>query len=104
MVETVEELGLSDLTTKQIEEICTLAEETARQYVLSKIASKRIETLNISVEAEGINPVTLTVDIDIALSPLMKGFDAQKLVNDAIKEAFKSAETYLRKLKCRSKK
>jgi hypothetical protein len=104
MVEVVQELGLPDLTSKQIEEICKLAEETARQHVLSKVASKGIKTLNISVEAEGTNPVTLTVDVDIALSSLLKDFDAQKLVDEAVKEAFKSAETYLRKVKCRSKK
>lgn len=100
----MEELGLPDLTIKQIEEICSLVEETARRHVLSKIASKRVETLNISVEAEGTNPVILTVDIDVALSPLMKGFDVQKLVNEAITKAFESAETYLRKLKCHSRK
>jgi hypothetical protein len=104
MVEVVQELGLPDLTGKQIEEICKLAEETARQYILSKVASKAIKTLNISVEAEGTNPVTLTVDVDIALSSLLKDFDAQKFVDEAVKEAFKSAEAYLRKVKCRSKK
>jgi hypothetical protein len=104
MVEVLEELGLPDLTSEQIEEICTLAEETARQYVLFKVASKRIEKLDISVEIEGANPVTLIVDVDIALSPLMKDFNAHKLVDEAVKEAFKSAEAYLRKLKCHSKK
>ncbi|NWG11691.1 DUF3194 domain-containing protein [Candidatus Bathyarchaeota archaeon] len=104
MVEVLEELGLPDLTSEQTEEVCKLAEETARRYVLSKVASKRIEKFNIAVEAEGTNPVTLRIDIDIALSPLLKGFDAQKLVDDAIKEAFKSAEACLREFKCHSKK
>jgi len=48
--------------------------------------------------------VTLTVEIDIALSPLMKDFDVQKLVDEAVNEAFTSAKKYLRELKCHSKK
>ena len=94
-MELGEELGLPELTTEQIEELCSIAEEAAREYVLSKVPSKRIETLNISVEAEGTKPVTLTVEIDIALSPLMKDFDVQKLVDEAVKEAFASAKKYL---------
>ena len=100
----MEELGLPELTTEQIEELCSITEEAAREYVLSKVPSKRIETLNISVEAEGTKPVTLTVEIDIALSPLMKDFDVQKLVDEAVNEAFTSAKKYLRELKCHSKK
>jgi hypothetical protein len=103
-VEFVEELGLPELTSEQIEELCTIAEEAAREYVLSKVSSKRIDTLNVSVEAEGAKPVTLTVDVHIALSPLMKNFDVQKLVKEAMEEAFKSAEKYLRERTCRSQK
>lgn len=104
MVEVLEEAGLANLTSEQTEEICKIAEETARRYILSKAASKKIEKLDVSVEAERENLLTLKIDIDIALSPLLKGFDAQKLVDDAVKEAFKSAEAYLRELKCHLKK
>jgi len=103
-VELVEELGLPELTSGQIEELCSIAEKAAREYALSKVSSKKIEKLDISVEAEGTKPVTLTVEIDIALSPLMKDFDVQKLVDEAVKEAFKSAKKYLEELKCHSKK
>jgi hypothetical protein len=103
-VEFVEELGLSELTSEQIEELCVIAEKAARVYVLSKVSSKRVEKLDISVEAEGTKPVTLTVDVDIALSPLMKNFDVQKLVKEAMEEAFKSAEKYLRELACHLQK
>ena len=100
----MEEVGLPELTTEQIEELCSIAEEAAREYALSKVPSKRMEKLNISVEAEGTKPVTLIVEIDIALSPLMKDFDVQKLVDEAVAEAFISAKKYLRELKCHSKK
>jgi hypothetical protein len=98
------ELGIPELNSKQIEELSLIVEKTARKYVLSKISPKRIETLNISVETEGTKPVRLTVDINVSLSPLMKKFDVQKLVDEAVKEAFTSAENYLRELKWHSKK
>jgi hypothetical protein len=98
------EIGIPELKSKQIEELCSIVEKTARQYIISKVSPKRIEALNISVETEGTKPVRLTVDVDVSLSPLMKKFNVQKLVDEAIKEAFTSAENYLRELKCRSKK
>ena len=98
------EIGIPELKSKQIEELCSIVEKTARQYIISKVSPKRIEALNISVETEGIKPVNLTVDVDVSLSPLMKKFNVQKLVDEAIKEAFTSAENYLRELKCHSKK
>jgi len=100
----VEELGIPELTSEQTEELCSIAEEAARKYILSKVPQKRIETLNISVETEGTKPITLTVNVDIALSPIMKNFDAKKLADEAVKEAFTSAETYLRELTCHSQK
>jgi hypothetical protein len=98
------EIGIPELKSEQIEELCSIVEKTARQYVISKVSPKRIEALNISVETEGTKPVRLTVDIDVSLSPLMKKFNVQKLVDEAVKEAFTSAEKYLRELKCHSKK
>jgi len=100
----VEELGISELDSEQIEELCSIAEEAARRYVLSKVPAKRIETLDISVETEGMKPTTLTVEVSITLSPLMKDFDVQNLVDEAVKEAFSSAEKYLRELRCHSPK
>jgi len=103
-VKLVEELGIPELNSEQIEELCSIAEEAARRYILSKVASKRIEALDISVETEGIKPVTLTVQVDIALSTLMKNYDLQKLVDQAVKEAFTSAEKYLREIVCHSQR
>ncbi|MEM3725535.1 MAG: DUF3194 domain-containing protein [Candidatus Bathyarchaeia archaeon] len=100
----MEELRLPELTSEQIEELCLIAEEAARKYVTSKVPLKRIEELNISVEAEGTKPMTLTIDVDVVLSPLMRDFDVQKLVNEAVKEAFASAEKYLRNMPCRLQK
>jgi hypothetical protein len=97
-VELVEELGLPELTTEQIESLCSTAEDAARKHVLSKVPTKMVERLNISVDADGAKPVNLTVEIDMALSPQMKDFDSEKLANEAVKEALKASENYLRKL------
>jgi len=98
-VKRVEELGIPDLTTEQTETLCSTAENAARKYILSKVPLKMVDNLNISVEAEGAKPVNVTVEIDLALSPEMKDFDAEALVNEAVQEALEASEIYLRKLK-----
>jgi hypothetical protein len=100
----LEEIGLPELTPEQVEELCSIAEEAAREYVLSKVPPKHVETLNISVETDGEKPLTLTVDVEIVLSPLMQEYDVQRLADEAVKEAFRSADKYLRELKCRLQK
>jgi len=72
------ELGIPELSTKQIEELCSIVEKTVREYILSKVSPKRIEKLNISAETEGAKPVRLTVDIDTSVSPLMKDFNVTR--------------------------
>jgi uncharacterized protein DUF3194 len=95
----VVELGIPELTTEQIETLCSTAENAARKHFLSKVSSKMIEKLDISVEAVGLKPVNVTVEIDLALGPEAKNIDAQTLVTEATKEAHKASETYLRSLK-----
>ncbi len=94
----MEELGIPELTTEQIETLCSTAENAAREHVLSKVPFKMVEKLNISVEADGTKPVNLAVEIDLTLSEQMKDFDAKALVSEAVKEALKAGENYLRKL------
>jgi hypothetical protein len=97
-VKLVEELSLPELTTEQIEALCLTAENAARKHILAKIPSKMVERLNISVEVDGTKPVNLTVEIDIVLSPQMKTLNLDKLVDEAVKEALKVSEKYLRQL------
>ena len=96
----MENLGLPDLTNKQIEQLCSIAEEAARKHILSKVPSKKVETLNITAEAQHTKPLQLAIDVDITLSKSLKNYDAQKLCNDAVQKAFTTAEEYLRKLTC----
>ena len=100
----VEELGLPELTSEQIEELCLIAEQTARKHIFAKISPKKIEKLNITAEVEGDKPVALTVDIDIELSSSMEEINVQDLADQAVKEAFDKAMEYLRELACHSQK
>lgn len=98
----MEDIGLPELTSEQTEELCSIAEEAARKYVLSKIAIKKLESLNVSVEVEGDKPLKLSVEVDIELSPQVENINVQELANQAVREAFTSAEKYLKELKCHS--
>jgi hypothetical protein len=100
-VRLVEQLGISELTSGQIEELSLIAEKAARKHVLSKLPSKKIETLDISVETEGKRLVVLKVEVAIVLARSMGDFNVQKLADEAVKEAFVSAEKFLRELTCR---
>ncbi len=95
----VEELGIPELTTEQIEILCSTAENAARQYILSKVLPKMVERMNISVEAEGAKPINLIVEVDLALSSQTSGSNPQTLSAEAVEEALKAGEKYLRKLK-----
>ena len=100
----MEEIGILQLTLEQVEELCEIAEETAREYVLSKVPPRRISRFNIIVDAEGTKPITINVDVEVVLSSLMKNFDVEKLVKEATERAFASIEEYLRKISCKSTK
>ena len=95
--------GIPKLTDDQIEEICEIAEEAARKYILSKVPLKKISDFDITVETEGLKPLNISVEINLELSPLMRGYDANKLVEEAVKKAFEAVDNHLKGLLCRSK-
>jgi hypothetical protein len=100
----LEEIGIPELTPEQLEKLCEIAEKAAREHVHSKVSPRKIIELNITVDTEGTKPVTVNVDVELRLSPLMKGYDAEKLAREATKKAFDSIKTYLSELTCKSTK
>jgi len=100
----LEKIGISELTPEQVETLCVIAEKAARDHVLSKVPSRKVSVLNITVDTEGLKPITVNVEVEIILSPLMKNYDVKKLAREATEQAFKVVEAYLRELKCRSKR
>jgi len=97
----LEEIGIPELTVEQREKLCEIGEKAAREHVLSKVSSRRISTLDITVDSEGSKPVTVNVEVEITLSPLMKDFDAEKLTEEAKEKAFAAINEYLRELACK---
>lgn len=97
----MEEIGISELTSEQVETLCAIAEKAAREYVLSKVSSRKVSILNITVDTEGTKPVTVNVEVEITLSPLMKNYNVKKLASEATNQAFNAVEAYLRELACR---
>jgi hypothetical protein len=93
------ELGIPELTTEQIELLCSTAETAAKNFILSKVSAKNLDVLDISVEVEGSKPVNVTVEIDLVLTVETKGVDAEALVKEAVDEAHKATENFLRKIK-----
>ena len=100
----MEELGIRDLTPKQLEALCELAEAAARKHVLSVLPSRKISALNVAVDADGVQPLKVDVEVEVVLSPSMTGFDPEKLTKEAVERAFASIESYLRHLSCVSLK
>jgi len=100
----LEEIGIPELTLEQVAELCERAEQAARDYVLSKVPTSRIATLDVTVDAEGTKPITVNIDVTVILSPLMKDFDVKALTKEATKRAFARIEEDLRELECKSKK
>ena len=69
------------------------------KHVLSKVSSKMVDRLNISVEAEGSKPVNVTVEIELALTPEAKGIDAKTWLKKPLVEAHKASEKLFEKFK-----
>ena len=92
------DLGIPELTDEQIEAVSRAAESAARKHIFSKISQKLVEKLDIIVEAEGAKPVSFAVEVNLALLNKAKGEDEKALAKEAVKEAFKAIENYLRKL------
>ena len=95
----MDEAGIPELSTEETEKLCSTAEDAARKHVLSKVSSKMVDSLDVSVEAEGDEPMKVTVEVDLALNSQAKDVDADALVKEATAEAHKAIESYLRKLK-----
>lgn len=100
-----EEIGLPELKLHQIEEVCKIAEEAARRYILSTVSFRRIADLNIIIDVSVTGPVTVKVDIDATLSPLEVEVDVTQIIREASRKALEAAEGKLREFAaCKSKK
>jgi hypothetical protein len=100
----LEEIGIPQLTPEQMENLCEIGEKAARDYIHSKVSPRQITALDIAIDTEGVKPVTVSVDVELTLSPLMKDYDAEKLVEEATSKAFQAIKEYLSEFACKSAK
>lgn len=97
------QISIPELTEIQLQALTEIAEKAARDYIVSKVTKRNVTTLNIAVESAGVETVTISVEVDLTMSPLMKIQHAQKLAGEATKVAFQAIERYLEKLRCQFK-
>jgi len=83
-------------TDEEIEAVCTAAEEAARKFILSKISLKKLEDLNLAVEAIGDKPLSL--NIEIAIETELEDPNLDVTVDKATDVAFAAAEAKVREL------
>ncbi len=83
-------------TDEEIEAICTAAEEAARRFILYKISLKKLEDLNLSVEAVGDKPLSLSVEIAVETEVGDPKLDVT--IDQATDAAFAAAEAKVREL------
>ena len=83
-------------TDEEIELICTAAEEAARRSILFKIPVQKVEDLNLSIEALGDKPLSLT--IEVALETDLEDPELGTIIDNATDAAFAAAEAKVREL------
>ncbi|KON33321.1 MAG: hypothetical protein AC479_04810 [miscellaneous Crenarchaeota group-6 archaeon AD8-1] len=94
----MEALGITKLTTDQMEVLCKVTENSAKNYILSRIPIKKVEKLNIIVEASGESPLIVNVEVDLVLSTKIIEINPETLAKGALKEALKTSDNFLRQL------
>jgi len=83
-------------TDAEIEQMCLAAQEAARDHLLSKVSLKRISDIDVTVEAIGDKPLTLSVDVAVELESGNEDLDP--FVDEATDVAFEAAERKAREL------
>ena len=96
--------GLSNFlwSEKQITELSEGTEHVVREYILYKIPKKRIRTLEILIEANGLSPVNVSVDVTLFLSSNLTDLNVSKLTNEAINHGFNYIDQFLENLNANS--
>jgi len=83
-------------TDEEIESICAAAEEAARKFILSKISLKKLEDLDLSIEAVGDKPLSVTVEV--AVETDLGDAELKTIIDIATDAAFAAAEAKVREL------
>jgi len=90
-------IGLPELEDEQVMAVIEAGERAAREYVLSKLPSKKIYDIGICIQVEGVKPLTVTVDVELRVASSAK-VDPDQLARGAAKKAMEAIEAKLREL------
>jgi hypothetical protein len=82
--------------TEEVEQMCAAAEEAARRCLLSSVSLKDITDLDVTVEAVGDKPLTLSIDVAIEVANSTRNLDS--VVDEATNHAFSAAEAKAKEL------
>jgi hypothetical protein len=85
-------LGELDLSTDQLIFLCETAEKVARASIFKRVSKQQVRNLDISVEIEPADPLTVNVEIGLTLSPSSKHVDVNALVKEAVKSATRAVD------------
>lgn len=83
-------------TEEEVEQICTAAEEAAKDELFRKVSIKQISELDVTVEAVGDKPLVIDVNVEVEL--LFDDKNIQLLVDTATAAAFSAAEMKVKEL------
>jgi len=84
------------INSEQMERLVKAAEKAARKYIASKVTSKETEDLEIVVEVDTNDE--LSIDIEIGLDTLSNGSRYNELVEGAVEAAHTAVRNELDKL------
>jgi len=99
MVPSLNKRPISSLTYEEMEKLCEIAEEAAREYITSKVPSEYISNISISVDLEGSESLNVEVDVEAEFSPLYKKVNVKEIVEGSVKAALDAIEKYLDKIR-----
>ena len=88
------------LSDEELENICNIAEEAARKYVMSRVPKEMISDLTIFVDVEEKSGVlNVDVDVEVKLSPLYRKVNVKEIAEGSVDAAFEAVEKHLSKLR-----
>lgn len=90
-------IGIRGIGDGEMVELCKLAESVIRNYLFTRIPRRQVLDLDVTVEANLNDVLTITIDLDVTLSPFFRG-NLEEIEDEAINEAFNAIEKKLREL------
>jgi hypothetical protein len=83
--------------------LCKVADRAARGVIFNRLKKSDIAELDITVEVVSEQPLTVNVEVGIALSPSVKEVDVNVLTKEATEKALEAIKRFVSSTKERIK-